>query len=79
MMRVMMASMHTTAYTAAIALGDLICQPQYIAGLSQEMRENVGGNWIQIRKCDQLRHLDSFLKESQRMTPLFLRKFSSHT
>ena len=79
MMRVMMASVHTTAHTAAIALGDLISQPQYIAGLSQEMCESFGGNRIQIQDCDQLRLLDSFLKESQRITPLFLRKFSDHT
>lgn len=79
MMRVMMASVHTTAHTAAIALGDLICQPQYVAGLSQEMRESIRGDRIQIRECDQLRHLDSFLKESQRMTPLFLRESSDHT
>lgn len=78
MMRVMMASMHTTAHTATIAVGDLISQPLYIAGLSQEMRESFGGKGIQIRECDQLRHLDSFLKESQRMTPLFLRKFSDY-
>ena len=72
--RLFMAAIFTTAQTATIALLDLLSQPEYIPELIQEIHENLQGDEIDIKSLDKLRKLDSFLKESQRMSPVALGK-----
>lgn len=72
MMRTLIASIHTTAKTISIALIDLLSQPTYLKELSEEAR-------LAIRPdgsvdLDKLQMTDCFLKESQRLTPMFLCK-----
>ncbi len=72
MMRTLIASIHTTAKTVSVALIDLLSQPQYVHELRQEVLEamRLDGS-IDI---DRLFKMDCFLKESQRLTPVFLRE-----
>ena len=72
MMRTLIASIHTTAKTISVALIDLLSQPQYMDELRQEVMEatEFDGS-IDIEK---LFKMDCFLKESQRLTPVFLCK-----
>ena len=74
-MRLMVASVMTSAMTATVALVDLISQPHYITELTQEIHEVFDGNEIHIEDLEKLCKLDSFLNESQRLTPAFKRKF----
>ena len=72
MMRTLIASIHTTAKTVSVALIDLLSQPRYISELRQEAldaRRPDGSVDI-----DKLFKMDCFLKESQRLTPVFLCK-----
>lgn len=74
MMRTLIASIHTTAKTLSIALVDLLSQPQYLAELQQEAKAAIRQDGsIDI---DNLFKLDCFLKESQRLTPVFLCRFN---
>lgn len=76
MMRTLIASIHTTAKTVTVALIDLLTQPEYHRELVEEAQAAVGpdGKEVQLEK---LFKLDCFLKESQRMTPVFLRTCGS--
>ena len=74
-MRLMLASIGTMTKTATVALIDLISQPQYIVELTQEMHEVLNGRQIHIEDLEKLCKLDSFLGESQRLTPAIKRKF----
>ncbi|KAH9218017.1 cytochrome P450 [Leptodontidium sp. 2 PMI_412] len=70
MMRTLIASIHTTAKTISIALVDLLSQPQYLPTLREEARQAARPDGsIDI---DRLFAMDCFLKESQRLTPVFL-------
>jgi hypothetical protein len=70
MMRTLIASIHTSAKTISIALVDLLSQPQYVDELRQEAKEAMSADGsIDI---DKLFKMDCFLKESQRLTPVFL-------
>ncbi|KAH7372168.1 cytochrome P450 [Cadophora sp. MPI-SDFR-AT-0126] len=70
MMRTLIASIHTTAKTISIALIDLLSQPQYLSELRDEARQAARPDGsIDI---DKLFAMDCFLKESQRLTPVFL-------
>jgi ent-kaurene oxidase len=72
MMRTLIASIHTTAKTISVALIDLLSQAKYIDELRQEARDAMGPDGsIDIEK---LFKMDCFLKESQRLTPVFLCK-----
>lgn len=72
MMRTLIASIHTTAKTITIALVDLLSQPEYLDELREEAMEAMREDGsIDI---DKLFKLDCFLKESQRLTPVFLCK-----
>lgn len=72
MMRTLIASIHTTAKTISIALVDLLSQPQYLPALREEARQAARPDGsIDI---DRLFEMDCFLKESQRLTPVFLSK-----
>jgi cytochrome P450 len=72
MMRTLIASIHTTAKTISIALIDMLTTP----GLLEELRDEV----LQHRDAsgevdiDGLVKMDCFLKESQRLTPVFICK-----
>jgi hypothetical protein len=73
MMRTLIASIHTSAKTISIALVDLLSQPQYIDELRQEAMEAMSPDGsIDV---DKLFKMDCFLKESQRLTPVFLSKY----
>jgi hypothetical protein len=73
MMRTLIASIHTTAKTISIALVDMLSQPKYLEELREEAMQAVQPDGsIDI---DSLFKLDCFLKESQRLTPVFLCKF----
>ena len=72
MMRTLIASIHTTAKTVSIALVDLLTQPEYIDELREEAIAAIDSDGqLDINK---LVRLDCFLKESQRLQPVFLRK-----
>ena len=75
MMRLMFASIGTMTITSTVALIDLISQPQYTAELTQEIHEVLNGSEIHIEDLEKLCKLDSFLSESQRLTPVLKRKF----
>jgi hypothetical protein len=75
MMRTLIASIHTTAKTISIALVDMLNQPEYVKELREEaMQAMQPDGSIDI---DKLFKLDCFLKESQRLTPVFLCKLRS--
>lgn len=73
MMRTLIASIHTTAKTLTVAFIDLLTQPEYYNELQEEAREAVDPDGRNVQ-LDKLFKLDCFLKESQRLTPVFLRK-----
>lgn len=74
MMRTLIASIHTTAKTVSIALVDLLTQPEYIDELREEANAAIGADGqLDVAK---LVRLDCFLKESQRLQPVFLRMLS---
>ena len=74
MMRTLVASIHTTAKTITVAFIDLLTQPEYYHELREEARgaTDSDGRNVNLHK---LFKLDCFLKESQRPTPVFLRKY----
>lgn len=74
MMRTIIAAIHTTAKTISIALIDMLSQPKYLAELREEARSAVTSDGS--INLDRLSKLDCFLKESQRLTPVFLCKFT---
>ncbi|OQV11206.1 hypothetical protein CLAIMM_15075 [Cladophialophora immunda] len=70
MMRTLIASIHTTAKTISVALIDMLSQPGYMEELRDEARKAMRPDGsVDI---DSLFKLDCFLKESQRLTPVFL-------
>ena len=72
MMRNFIASIHTTAKTVSVALIDLLSQPQYIDDLRDEARTSrLPDGSLDV---DKLFKMDCFLKESQRLTPVFVCK-----
>ncbi|RHZ50514.1 uncharacterized protein CDV56_104808 [Aspergillus thermomutatus] len=70
MMRTIIASIHTSAKTISIALIDMLSQPHYLEELRQEAAQATLPNGSV--NMDALVQLDCFLKESQRLTPVFL-------
>jgi cytochrome P450 len=70
MMRTLIASIHTSAKTISIALIDMFSQPQYPRELREEaLRATRPDGSVDI---DTMVIMDCFLKESQRLTPVFL-------
>ncbi|KEY71951.1 hypothetical protein S7711_07100 [Stachybotrys chartarum IBT 7711] len=65
------ASIHSTAATAVSILYDLLDHPDSLAEIQDEIRQVSGqyGEWTR-KSLGQLRILDSFMKESQRMHTL---------
>jgi cytochrome P450 len=74
MMRTLIASIHTTAKTISVALIDLLTQPRFLKELKQEVEEATAGGDARSINLDMLVKLDCFLKESQRLSPVFLCK-----
>ncbi|PVH72196.1 cytochrome P450 [Cadophora sp. DSE1049] len=70
MMRTLIASIHTTAKTISLALVDLLSQPQYLPELIAEAKQAIRPDGS--TDIDNLFGMDCFLKESQRLTPVFL-------
>lgn len=75
MMRTLIASIHTTAKTVTVAFIDLLTQPAYYQELREEAREATDPDGRNVN-LEKLFKLDCFLKESQRLTPVFLCKSS---
>lgn len=73
MMRTLIASIHTTAKTITVAFIDLLTQPELYRELRDEAMAAVPSDGRGV-DLDALFKLDCFLKESQRLTPVFLRK-----
>lgn len=71
-----LAAIHTTTVAAAHAIYDLCVHPGYMETLRSEAVEAVAetGGW-QKTTLTKLRELDSFMKESQRLSPPSLRKY----
>ncbi|KAL8689119.1 MAG: hypothetical protein Q9218_005131 [Villophora microphyllina] len=66
-----MAVVPTTTVTVMHCLYDLISRPEYIKPLRAEIQENLPANWEQSTQADLagLKRLDSFMRESQRLSP----------
>ena len=72
MMRTLIAAIHTTAKTISVAFVDLLTRPDLVEELKAEAREAIDGDGgVDLEK---LIKLDCFLKESQRLSPVFLCK-----
>jgi len=79
-----LAAIHTTTMATTAAIYDLAAHPEYIPLLRDEIEQvlNEDGNDVdgagfkKLKKSSmpKLWKLDSFLKESQRFTPVQLRK-----
>lgn len=70
------AAIHTTTHTTAYVILDLCDRPEFIQPLREEMVETIrahGG--IKASTLASLKKLDSFMKESQRLSPMDLSKY----
>ncbi|KAF6815786.1 cytochrome P450 [Colletotrichum plurivorum] len=64
-------SMHTSGDMITQALLDLCCYPELVGPLREEMRNVLGpGCWSKSKTMNDLKLLDSVLKESQRLKPV---------
>ncbi|KAI1104958.1 cytochrome P450 [Jackrogersella minutella] len=88
-MQVSFASLHTTTSATTNALLDLATYPQYVDGLREEIEavlaedpeavDELGQLYITKTAVAKMKKLDSFLKESQRLTPLAFDGLSRRT
>ncbi|KAL0262789.1 hypothetical protein SLS55_001762 [Diplodia seriata] len=62
-----LAAVHTSTMSATHALFDLCAMPQYIEPLRDEIREVVGKEGWSLSAINNMKRLDSFMKESQRV------------
>ena len=67
------ASIHTTTMAASHAMYDLCANPEFITPLREEIKQQLDseGNF-NVTALNDMRKLDSFMKESQRLNPLNL-------
>jgi cytochrome P450 len=66
------ASTHTTSSTLTSVLFDLVAHPEYHEEILAEVRqalEECGGEWT-LQRIAQMKKLDSFMKESNRLNPI---------
>jgi len=73
------AAIHTSSMALSQVVFDLAARPEYIKGLREEIKEVLaedgydidGEGFTKLKKSSytKLRKLDSFLKESQRLSP----------
>ena len=72
-----LAAQHTTSMAACQALFDLCARPEYIDILRAEVKDVTDREQgFQKQSLTHMRKLDSFLRESQRLSPPSLRKSS---
>ncbi|KAK2760595.1 cytochrome p450 monooxygenase [Colletotrichum kahawae] len=74
------AAIHTTSSTTTFAVMDLLGHPEYIQPLREEIQQVIaedgyqqdesGKNYLSKTSLNKLKKLDSFIKESQRLSPL---------
>jgi cytochrome P450 len=74
-MLIAFAAIHTTSMALSHAIFDLAAHPQYITELREEIEmaiadENYPDKMLRKTSMPKLRKLDSFIKESQRVSPL---------
>ena len=71
-----LAAIHTSTMAATHVLFDLCERPEYIQPIRDEIEEAIkeNGGW-QKQTLNRMQKLDSFLKESQRVTPPSLCKY----
>lgn len=72
------ASIHTTSSTLTSTLFDLITHPEYHTEIMEHIAEALvesNGHWT-LQHVAQMRKLDSFMKESQRMNPIGFSKLN---
>ncbi|KAF2092502.1 cytochrome P450 [Rhizodiscina lignyota] len=69
MMRTIIASIHTSGKTISVAFIDLLTHPKLLKELQDEVQYAAVDESIDL---DKLVNLDRFLKESQRLSPVFL-------
>jgi cytochrome P450 len=68
------AAIHTTSQSVTFALYDLASYPEYVSMLREEaveVRNRFGGEFT-LESMGELKKLDSFIKESQRMNPIIV-------
>nr|CAP07652.1 P450 monooxygenase [Sphaceloma manihoticola] len=72
-----LSSIHTTALTMTQALYDLCAYPQYLDPVKHEIADTLQseGSWSKAM-LDKLHMMDSLLRESQRLSPVFLLTFN---
>lgn len=74
--RAALASMDTVAHCLTNAIYDLAARPEYISALRKEVETAVGGvgnhSWPKSAP-EKMDKLDSFIKESTRLSPMYLR------
>ncbi|KAG8631970.1 hypothetical protein KVT40_001110 [Elsinoe batatas] len=72
-----LSSIHTTALTMSQAIYDLCAYPQCLDPIKQEIAETLQseGSWSKAM-LDKLHTMDSLLRESQRLSPVFLLTFN---
>ncbi|KAI9728828.1 MAG: hypothetical protein M1834_007215 [Cirrosporium novae-zelandiae] len=66
-----MAVVHTSAMMSVHVIYDLITMPEWIEPLRKEIKDAVPPKWKDVVQASllELKHLDSFMKESQRVNP----------
>ncbi|KAI1454030.1 cytochrome P450 [Annulohypoxylon moriforme] len=67
MLFITLAAVHTSTMSATHALFDLCAMPEYIEPLREEVREVVGKYGWSLTAINEMKFLDSFMKESQRV------------
>ncbi|KAH7113724.1 cytochrome P450 [Dendryphion nanum] len=70
-----MAAIHTTSMTVTNAIFDLAARPEYLQPLRdelQDVRASESSPYLNKTSMPKLRKLDSFLKESHRLSPISL-------
>lgn len=74
---VSVASIHTSTATLTHLLYDIVAHSEYIPGLVEEITEALkeDGRWTK-QNLAKLRKLDSFMKESQRLNPIGMGRYS---
>jgi cytochrome P450 len=73
-----LAAIHTTGTTLTHIIFDLAARPEYMEPLREEVRRVLGEEKGSLTKgsLSELRLMDSFVKESQRLSPIAYCRFS---
>jgi ent-kaurene oxidase len=71
-----LAATHTSTMSATHALYDLCAHPEYVEPLRTEIGQVIGAQGWTLQAINQLKLLDSFVKESQRVNHPGLREYT---